>query len=79
MSANHEVDDEANVRALGVSEKERGKGGARARVGPKLGRLTREKGRGEGREWAAAAGRKRERGEIEPKWLYPFPFPFSFS
>jgi len=48
--------------------------GARARVGPKLGRLTREKGRGEGREWAAAAGRKRERGEIEPKWLFLFSF-----
>ena len=71
MSVGHEVDDEVDVRAPSVSEKERGKGGARVRVGLELGRgccgrLAREKGRGEGREkrrrWAAAVGRVRGRG-----------------
>ena len=61
------MDDEVDVRAPSVSEKERGKGGARVRVGLELGRgccgrLAREKGRGEGREWATVAGRKGREG-----------------
>ena len=48
-----EVDDEANTQGSGVNEKERGKGGAWARIGTEPARVGEGKKRG-GR-WATAA------------------------
>ena len=82
-----EVDDETNTRGPGVSEKERGKGGARARVGPVLGlgccsagwagsHRRREGERGGNGLLLRAKREKRER--LSPSGFSYFPFSFLF-
>ena len=88
MSVGDEVDDEADVWAPGVSEKERGKGGARVRIGPVLGHGCCSAG------WVGSSGRRegerggnglllqaegRERERFSSSGLFHFLIPFSFS